>query len=469
MPDTPTSQSARAPARRAPITKRTVDAAKPGDVAYFIWDDGCKAPLTTVKGFGLKVTPAGGKVYVFHYRLARPGVAEQTPPRKYMIGKHGALTPDQARARATELAGMVAQGIDPRQVELDTFAAEDNAKQAEAERARLDADLAFEKVASRWLEHYEIGHRPRSYGQAKLVIDKHLTPKLRGKPLPSITRADLQAIIDGIPARQLATRRTVYAYASIFWGWALQRGDVAESPLAAMGKPQAPKARDRVLTDAELAVVWHATETIREPLGAFYRVLLLTGQRREEVAAMTWAELDRASATWIIPADRAKNGVAHIVPLAPAVVEELDRLALARQLKAEDAEPDAKRWPKIGPVMTFTGGVSLSCFSQAKRLLDAEVLKVRKDAGPMDHWRVHDLRRTMATGFQRLGVRFEVTEATLNHVSGAKGGVAGIYQKHDWKEEKRTALEAWARHVAAIIAPADHANVVPIGAAKQSA
>lgn len=451
---------------KAPITKRTVDAAKPGKAEYVVWDDGGKE---TVKGFGLKVTPAGGKVYLYQYRLARPGKAAQTTPRKYTIGRHGDFTPDQARNRAQELAAMVAQGIDPRQLELDAFTAQDDAKRLAMEKARIDAELTFEKVAARWLAEYELGRRPRSYGQAKLVINKHLMPNLRGKPLPSITRADLQAVLDGIPPRQQASRRTVYAYASIFWGWALQRGDIAENPIPTMAKPKAVKARDRVLSDDELITIWRATETLRAPLGAFYRVLLLTGQRREEVAGMAWAELDRASATWIIPARKAKNGVAHIVPLAPAVVEELDRLALAVQVKAKDKEQDAKRWPKAGPVMSIRGTVALSCFSQAKTLLDAEIAKARTDAGSIRPWRVHDLRRTMATGFQRLGVRFEVTEATLNHVSGAKGGVAGIYQRHDWRDEKQSALETWARHVAAIVTPAEETNVVPIGAAKQSA
>ncbi len=450
---------------KASITKRAVDAAKATGTEYVVWDDGGKE---TVKGFGLKVTPAGGKVYIYRYRLARPGQAAQTAPTKYTIGKHGTLTPDQARDRARELAAMVSHGIDPRKRKLDAIATEDRAKVAAKDKARLDTELAFENVAARWLAEYEIGHRPRSYGQARLVIDKHLMPTLRGMPLPSITRADLQAILDGIPARQQASRRTVYAYASIFFGWAFQRGDIAENPLQAMGKPQAPKARDRVLADDELATIWHATNKLRAPLGAFYRALLLTGQRREEVAGMTWAELDRASATWIIPAGKAKNGVAHIVSLAPAVVEELDRLALAKQEKAKEADPDAKRWPKAGPVMSIRGAVPLSCFSQAKRFLDAEVAKVHKESGTLAPWRIHDLRRTMATGFQRLGIRFEVTEAVLNHVSGAKGGVAGIYQRHDWKAEKRSALDAWARHVAVIIAPAERENVVAFGATKKS-
>ncbi len=451
---------------KAPITKRTVDAAEPAAAEYVIWDHGGKE---TVKGFGLKVTPAGNKVYIYRYRLADAGQADKTPPRKYTIGKHGTLTPDQARDRAKELAALVNRGIDPLQAERDEREARAKAEKEAEERARLECDLSFENISRRWLEDYELGHRPRSYGQAALAINKHLSPALIGRPLPSITRADLQAIVDSIPARQLATRRTIFAYASIFFGWALQRGYIAENPLQAMAKPKAPKARDRVLSDEELATIWRAAGSLRTPLSQFYRVLMLTGQRREEVAGMDWAELDRATATWTIPASRAKNGVTHLVPLAPMVVEELDRLSLARQLKAEDPEPDAKRWPKGGPVMSIRGGVSLSCFSQAKRLLDAEATKARAEASPLPHWRVHDLRRTLATGFQQIGTRFEVTEAVLNHVSGAKGGVAGIYQRHDWKAEKRDALEAWGRHIAGLLAPADKTNVVAIDAAKKSA
>ncbi len=402
----------------APLTKRTVDAAKTGIADYFLWDD-------EVPGFGLKVTPAGGRIYVYQYRMQQPGNAKAMPTRRLTLGKHGELTPDQARREAKRFAAQVTQGTDPRQSALDAVAAKVETQRKAKEKARLDTELAFENVAGRWLAEYELGRRPRSFGQAKLVIQKHLLPSLRGKPLPAITRADLQAILDGIPARQQATRRTVYAYASIFWGWATQRGEIAENPLTTMAKPKAPKARDRVLSDDDLVTIWQATLTLRAPLGSFYRVLLLTGQRREEVASMDWAELDRASATWTIPADRAKNGTAHIVPLAAAMVEELDQLSVSRQAKADDETPDTKRWPKAGPVMSFRGDVALSGFSQAKRLLDAAIAKARAGADAMDPWRVHDLRRSMATGFQRLGVRFEVTEATLNHVSGARGGRGG--------------------------------------------
>lgn len=450
---------------KAPITKRTVDAAKPEKVDYVIWDDGGKE---TIKGFGLKVTPNGGKVYVYQYRIARAGMAAQTSPRKYTIGKHGELTPDQARIRARELAAMVTQGIDPRQRELDAIAAQDEANRRAEEKARLDAELSFDLMADKWLDEYSYRNgQPRSgrsIEQARSVIKTHLRPKLGNLPLPAITPANLRSIINAIPSRRVATRRTVFAYASILFGWAHKRGDIAENPLRAIAKPDAPTARDRVLTDEELAVIWQATLALRAPLGPFYRILVLTGQRREEVASMDWAELDRDNAIWTIPAVRAKNGTTHIVPLSDAVLDEIDRLALLCQVKDEISEPGTKRWPKAGPVISVRGYVSLSSFSQAKKLLDAEIAKIRVDNLPMTSWRVHDLRRTLATGFQRLGVRFEVTESVLNHLSGAKGGVAGIYQRHDWATEKRSALDAWARHVATIIAPAskEGGNVVPL-------
>jgi integrase len=194
------------------------------------------------------------------------------------------------------------------------------------------------------------------------------------------------------------------------------------------------------------------------PWGPFYRIAILTGQRREEVAALRWAELDREAREWIVPADSVKNGVVHIVPLSGSVVQELDAIA------------GGEGWPKSGFVLTTTGRTPISGFSKAKKALDTKLLELRQAASdaelevePLAAWRLHDLRRTVATGLQRLGIRFEVTEAVLNHVSGAKGGVAGIYQRHDWKDEKRAALAAWAAHIDRLLHSAETGNVIPLG------
>lgn len=446
---------------RATITKRAVDAAKPTERDTFIWDD-------EISGFGLKVTPTGRKVYVFQYRIARPGEAERTPAKRYTIGKHGKLTPEQARSRAKELAALVENGIDPRQRDLDEIAARDHAEKLAAEKSRLESDLSFEKVAAVWLDHYENekDRRPSSLRLAKLVVNNHLKPLLAGKPIPHIGRADLQPIFDAIPARQRGMRRAVFAYASVLFGWAYRRGDIPENPLLSMVKPEVPRARDRVLSDDELRAVWKASETLGDPFGPYFRLLILTGQRRSEVAGMKWEELDRVARTWTIPSDRAKNRTPHIVPLGQSVVKELVRLA--KIVHGDDVEKLDENWPKSGFVLTTTSRTPISGMTKAKKALDAAVAEAACGE-ELPSWRIHDLRRTLATGLQKLGVRFEVTEAVLNHVSGSKAGVAGIYQRHDWGPEKRTALEAWASHVASLVSQTTDENVVSIDAVKRPA
>ena len=197
--------------------------------------------------------------------------------------------------------------------------------------------------------------------------------------------------------------------------------------------------------------MFQAAGKIGGPFGPLVRLLALTGQRMQEVAAASWSEVDRDEASFTIPAARAKNHRATDVPLSDAAIAELDAVA------------GGKKWPRKGLVFTTTGKSPVSGFSRAKRQIDREVcdlLLETNDDRTIDFWRYHDLRRTLATGFQRLGVRFEVTEAVLNHISGSKGGVAGIYQRYDWRDEKRAALEAWAQHMLSLCQGASRSNVV---------
>lgn len=425
------------------ISKASVDAATPnaaGDVV--VWDD-------RIAGFGLKVTPSGSKVYFYRYRISRPGQASQTAPRKYTIGRHGSLTPDQARKRAQELAALVSQGIDPRQQELDAIAERDQAEAQAGEQERARRDFAFSRIVILWLAHYEgdMARRKSSVDMAKLVVRRYLLPVLGDLPMPEIGRTHLQPVLDAIPGQKRGMRRAVFAYASILWGWALRRGYVEANLLMSMEKPPAPAARERVLSDSELALAWRATETAPMVWGVFFRLLILTGQRRSEVAGMMWEELDRKAAVWVIPPARAKNGKAHLVPLSDAALAQLDLAA------------GGPEWPQRGYVLTTTSRSPVSGISKAKAALDAATERLN-DGDVIPEWRLHDLRRTVATGLQRLGVRFEVTEAVLNHVSGAKGGVAGVYQRHDWAAEKRAALAAWATHVEGLLTGAEQTNIV---------
>ena len=415
------------------ISKRSVDALEKTGKTHYLWDNN---PI----GFGVRVTPAGVKSYIFQFRMGGRG----SPVRREIIGRTEKIAPDKARSRAHELAHMARTGTDP----IEKKKAD---RRAYVETKLTAKELAFDVYCQRYLDERVKPEGLASYGNIEMVFRLHAIPVLKATPLPDIAKKDVVAVLDRIAASSFGLRRSAFAILSRMMNWAVGRGDIVTNPMAGMTRPPAVTSRDRVLDDAELATIWKAAGKLRHPLRAFYRVLMLTGQRREEVAGMNWGELDRPNAVWTLPADRTKNGVTHIVPLAPAVLNELDLLSLVWQERHQVAGPNQAHWPKLGPVMSFHGDVSLSCFSQAKKFLDVEVERDLNGGLLLQKWRVHDLRRTMATGFQRLGVRFEVTEAALNHVGGSKSGVAGIYQRYDWRDEKRVAFEKWALHILALI------------------
>lgn len=441
------------------ITKRAVDGCDAKDKPYFVWDD-------AITGFGVKINPTGRKVYVFQYRVAAPGKSAQTPARRFTIGKHGSLTAEQARQKAGELALLVqTQNIDPAEQKREQFAERERVVKAKADKARMDTELAFSNYADRWLAHYEThggkreggAVRPASVRQAKLVVNTFLKPMLAAKPMPQINKRDLQAIIQAIPAEQVGMRRAVFSYASILFGWAVRQDDIPVNFLRDMEKPKAPDARKRTLSDEELLAVWNATAVLTQPFSSFYRMLILTIQRRGEVSAMEWSELDREERQWLIPASKTKNKRAHLVALSDLTVIELDRLA------------GGEEWPDTGLVFTTNKKTPISGISKSKVVLDKEINQRLGDAGRLPHWRIHDLRRTGVTGLQSLGVRFEVTEAVVNHVGQSKSGVAGVYQTYDWQPEKIAALNAWGNHVANIISGKEKINVVELRPATHSA
>ena len=417
------------------INKSSVDAFQPHATEAMLWDD-------KIAGFGLKVTPAGAKSYLFQFRIG--GRAGKT--RRVTIGKHGNMTPVRARKEAEELAALVAKGVDPQQAKQD--------------RQRLALDLAFKSYVDRFVEDCLKVKWKASHADGTSLLRLYAVPVLGNKPLPDITRADIRSVLAPVK-RKVATCRNLFAVLRRLFRWAVSEGDLTDSPLNGMEPPPLPAKRNRVLSDPELRLVWRGSESMAYPFGPLVRLLAITGQRLEEVAGLHWSELDKGSAMWSLPGDRAKNGNASQVALSPLAIVELN--GLAKRLGRTDG------WPRRGLVFTTTGETPVSGHSRAKRRLDREVAKLAaEEPEPVTiaPWRFHDLRRTFATGMQRLGIRFEVTEAVLNHVSGSKSGVAGVYQLHDWGPEKVSALKAWSDHVAAILVPADVSNVVPLASAR---
>lgn len=416
----------------AKISKKVIDGLPLTGKTYFFWD-------AQISGYGVRVTAAGSKAYIYQYRLGGRG----SPEKRTTIGKCNTLTPDAARKIAQDYAEKVRGGIDPVEEKNDAL-------NARVQRKKADKELAFNSYYQTYLDRRVKVEVPKSYPFMESILRLHVAPKLTDKPIDKITRKDLVGVIESIPADQPAVRRQVYLVLSKLFKWAVGRDDIATSPMIGMNAPPAANARDRVLTDKELGWVLGAARTLGNVFGPFFEFLALTGQRRNEVAGLDWAELNRNERTWTLPEKRSKNGEKHLIPLSASAVAILDEICGA-------TGSEKPTWPQKGLVFTTTGESPISGFSRAKRLLDAAMLEIAKadvtesdgdpDAVEVADWRIHDLRRTMATGFQKLGVRFEVTEATLNHISGmSRAGVAGVYQQHDWKEEKREALEKWAQH-----------------------
>jgi integrase len=284
----------------------------------------------------------------------------------------------------------------------------------------------------------------RSRREVDRIFQRYILPSIGDRLADTVTRGDVTGLIDSIGAPAMA--RAVAAQLSAFYSWALPRLDrLPANPCRDAGRPPKPKARDRVLSNVELRALLHVLDEEVAPFGPAIRLLILTLQRREEVLSADVIEFDLVRREWTIPSHRAKNGVAHLVPLSSAAVAELEPLIGGRKT--------GKLFPARGNADVGPSGVS-KAWSRIR-------FAVVKELGCQpDRFTIHDLRRTGATGLQRLGVRLEVTEAILNHVSGSRGGIVGVYQRHHFSDEKRIALDAWAMEVERIAERIEASNVV---------
>lgn len=406
---------------RQSITIRTLDAAKPlPDRDVYIWDSG-------LRGFGIRVTPKGVKSYVLQYRV------NGGPSRRKTIGIHGSpWTTQTARREAERLLMVVRQGVDP----------VEEAREAK----RREKVLNFSAYCDQFVELYLQSHWTGTWPEAMRVIESVFKKRWGKKPLTALKRADMVKLMDDYADRP-GMRKHIHSILRKLFNWAVDREDIPVSPLSGMKAPKACASRRRVLGQEELICLWRASEQIGWPWGPFARLLVLTMQRRQEVAEMDWSEIDLEARTWTLPAERAKNGEAHLIPLTAMAIAELEALL-----------PKDK-----GFVFSTTGTTPVSGYSRAKRLLDEGMLKIMterlKDQGKsikgvqLAEWRLHDIRRTGATNLQALGVPIEVTEAVLNHISGTRAGVAGIYNRYKYEPEKRLALEAWDARLQELLNP----------------
>ncbi|MGD0332459.1 MAG: integrase family protein [Xanthobacteraceae bacterium] len=436
-------------------------------------------------GFGLRCSYRGAKTFVHVYRL-------HGKLHRVTLGRWPAMP--LAKAREAWRLGREAldKGEDPAfslPKPPDTFAV----------------------VADEWLRRDQAGNR--TVADVARIIAREVTPAWGDRLITTVNRRDVLELVDGVADRghPIAARR-LHAHLHRLFRWSVGRGILERNPMAELPKPGDAVRRDRVLGDAEIATVWKACAAIGAgeqsgvpagwPFGLIIRLLLLTGARRDEIGALRWSEIvgDEIRLAGV----RTKNGEPHNVPLSAAAAELIGTL------------------PRVGEsdyVFTTTGETHVTGWSKAKRLLDeaaaqingtplagvrgrytaddadahtkhadtatkkkiwAEIANQALQDGKSDEaavaeaneavakmpapWRIHDLRRTVATGMQRLGVSLQVIEAVLGHVSGSRAGIVGVYQRHAFDAEKRDALEKWSTEIERILGEkpttAQPANVV---------
>jgi integrase len=382
------------------FTKASVERLKlpegKSEVIYF--DDG-------LAGFGVRIRAGGKRTWIAQYRLG----AKQ---RRMTLGTLDTLDEAEARRRARTALSKVHLGNDP---------------QMEKAERRAQAAVTLGSVVDAYLSRVETRLKPRSFQEVHRHLRHHWAP-LSQLAVSNIRRPDVAARL-GCIARDngpFAANRARSALSALF-SWAIGEGIANENPVAGTNKATDEISRDRVLSSEELRLAWRHAGLGH--YGAIVRLLILTGQRREEVGGMLWSEIDLDAALWSIGPDRTKNGLPHDVPLSPAAV------SILRGIPRRD-DRDYVFGSSSGP---FQG------WSNAKAALDARMTAAAK----MQPWRLHDIRRTVATRLGDIGVLPHVIEAILNHVSGHKAGVAGIYNRAIYAAEKREALNRWAGFVAA--------------------
>lgn len=360
---------------------------------------------TVVVGFGVYATATGACAYFVQYRLG----GRETPSKRMTIGKHGVLTAEQARLVAKDKLGDVAKGKDIAVARQD-------------ERRKLAAGT-FRDVAEKFLSAND--RQNRYWRETRRLIEQNAYPFFGSQPIATITRSQIAALIDQTEAQSKSVARLVFAALRPLFTWSLERGAIDQNPIIGLRGPGPLQARDRVLSDAEIKAFWVAASGLSWPFENVFKLLLLTGQRRDEVAGMLWNEIDRRQQLWSIAKERTKNSKFHTVHLSPQAIALI---------------PNKER--KGCPfVFSTTGKTAPSGFSKAKARLDKRMSVILGDA--FRPWRTHDLRRTAASGMAALGFQPHVIERVINHISGAQGGLTGVYQRHNYLDERRQALLTW--------------------------
>lgn len=344
-----------------------------------------------VRGLRLRVGPSGKKTWILRARAGEK-----------LINRKLGTYPPMGLAKAREAAWKALAAI-------------------ERDGSTAAIDRTFGAVAEAWVEKKKADRRRnKSVDLQERRLELHILPKWRDRKITEIKRADVRELVEAIegdilPNRVLTLVRTIFRYA-------LSRDWIEASPAEGIAKPKDETERDRFLDMGEVKRVWEAAALLGYPFGPYVRALLLTGQRRTEVASMRWEDVDLEAGTWILKAADTKGERAHLVPLSAPMVELLQGL------------------PQMGPfAFTSDGETHIGGFAKGKARLDAFLAA---GGDQLEPWTFHDLRRTVSSHMARLGVPTDIRGRVLNHA--VQGVTERHYTPYDFQAEKRSALDRWA-------------------------
>jgi integrase len=360
-------------------------------------------------GFGYRLRAgAGGKVlrsWVVQYRQAGAS-------RRLLLGSAEVLGAEVARAAAKKALAKVALGGDPQAGRADR---------------RVRDRLTFCAVVEEHLAAKEAEIRPRTFRELKRYLAGPHFKTLHGMPIDKVTKRDIAArLATLVRERGSIVAEQARGAISGFFAWCVRMGIVEANPVTGTIQPAGAPARERVLSDAELAAIWRACGD--DDYGRIVKLLILLGCRRHEIGGMSWAELDLERATWTLPSGRSKNHRKHSLPLMPealAIVRGIPHMAARAYLFGVHSQHGFYNWDR------------------SKAHLDA--------ASGVSGWRLHDVRRSVAIGLANIGVQPHVIEQILNHQSGHRAGIAATYNRSVYEREVKAALASWADHIRALV------------------
>ncbi len=419
------------------LTDKTIKNAKaPVTGRAMLWDSVVADEASLPGSFGLRVTAKGVKSWIIMYRIEDPKRPGKIKQQYRKVGSYPSLSLAEARETAREALKLAGRGIDPIQAK-------------ELEKQQVASIKSVQEAVEVFIQRYA-KQKNRSWKEVERVFNYYIIPKIGDRPLPSITPADIHDVLDALmDAGHPYMANRVFAHTRKFFNWCSERHWITDPPTKNMSRPAHEETRDRILDSGEIRRLWQGCDGLGWPFGPHFKLLLVTGQRRNEVAGMKWDHLDLDNKLWTLPKEVSKAKRQHEVPLSPMAMQIL-----------ESAPKDGKY------VFSTTGETPISGFSRAKKRCDELIAanQLRK-AGKikwtdkmlaqnlLPAWRIHDIRRTVASGMAEIGIAPHVIEKVLNHSTGQISGVAAVYNRHTYLREKTDALNAWSKALKAIVQP----------------